>query len=522
MMRLRMLAPTMFALLNLVGCGDGGVQSPDFTPVLRALSMSNASGSSIPAGRSLNLTATGEFTNPPGSPTPTETRSVSASFAVDDATVARIEGSNLIGLRIGSVSVTASYDGQSSAPIVINVTAAVLEQIVVTPANPTIPSGQSQEFTAMGVYSDSDTPRAIDEVVSWVSSRPAVATVTTPGNTSTATSPQTGSGQVPNPNTTTITASATNSEANVISGTATLTISAPIFVSLSGIAPLNPSVALGRTQGFSATGLRSDGSSGIAPNGQLSWSSQFPQTIASIDANGVATTISLGSTDITATLTAFPGQTQSTTLTVTDPVLTAIVITPEDPTIPMLSSVSLQAMGIFTDSATPRPIATTVNWVSDTPTTVFVAPPTGSSTTAQGLSPGEAAVTASTVNIENVPITGSVTVTVEFVLPLSMSLIAPASTDPQLRSTGPVSETLSVGESSDFTAYGVWADGLSRPLANQALDWTVSAPSIVETDENGTATGLSQGQSEIRARFKDGQAEDASPRDAAASVEVTP
>ena len=55
-----------------------------------------------------------------------------------------------------------------------------LTSIAVTPANPTIVTGATQQFTATGTYSDSSTQN-ITSQVSWNSSTPAVATINASG-----------------------------------------------------------------------------------------------------------------------------------------------------------------------------------------------------------------------------------------------------------------------------------------------------------------------------------------------------
>jgi trimeric autotransporter adhesin len=532
MKSVRLLAALMLGALGLTACGGGGANSPTFTPVLESIEITNADGSrSVPAGRRLTLTAIGNFTNPPGSDAATEARAVQPDYTVSNPAVATIEGNQLVAVSVGNVTVTATKDGKSSAAVPFEVTPAVLEQIVVTPNDPTIPSGTTQTFSAQGIYSNSTSPRAIDETVTWSSSVVGVAIVSpATGATTTATTPRPATGAQPSPNVTIITASAMNSEGTTISDSSQLTVGPPITVTLSGITPLDPSVALGRTQTFQAAGQRSDDSLVTdVPDSELQWSSSN-ESVATINGAGLASTLTQGTTDITATLLAFPGQSQSTTLTVTPPVLTGIVITPDDPTIPMLGSVVLNAQGIYTDSATPRTIQTTVGWMSSNALIASVSPATGPSVTVQGLLMGNAAVTASSLNEENVTISSSVTVTVTSLLPLSLSTVAPTSSmETSSRSStsvvpksGAASTALPIGDTESYTAYGLYEDGLTYPLANSALEWTSDAPSIATVDGEGVITGIGNGTSGIKAKLKDDKAPDASPREASAPVQIAP
>ncbi|KTD08745.1 protein with a bacterial immunoglobulin-like domain protein, partial [Legionella gratiana] len=67
---------------------------------------------------------------------------------------------------LGSVSGTAS----------LAVTNATLVSIAVSPTNPSIAKGTTQQFTAIGTYSDSSTHN-ITSAVTWISSNTATATI---------------------------------------------------------------------------------------------------------------------------------------------------------------------------------------------------------------------------------------------------------------------------------------------------------------------------------------------------------
>ena len=58
--------------------------------------------------------------------------------------------------------------------------APTLQSIAVTPANPSIGKGLTQQFTATGTYSDSSTQNLTSQVT-WASATPAVATINTTG-----------------------------------------------------------------------------------------------------------------------------------------------------------------------------------------------------------------------------------------------------------------------------------------------------------------------------------------------------
>jgi uncharacterized protein YjdB len=119
--------------------------------------------------------------------------------------------------------------GTSEESTVLTVTAAVLQSIAVTPANPTVGKGLTQQFTATGTYSDNSTPNLTAQVT-WASATPSVAI----GATGLATPVNTG--------TSTISASL-----GAVSGSTVLTVTAAVQQSIA-VTPANPTVGKGLTQ----------------------------------------------------------------------------------------------------------------------------------------------------------------------------------------------------------------------------------------------------------------------------------
>jgi hypothetical protein len=79
------------------------------------------------------------------------------------------------GVSAGTSTITAT-SGTVSGGSPLTVTAAVLQSIVVTPANPNIIPGQTQQLIATGAYSDGSTAN-ITALVTWTSDTPTIATV---------------------------------------------------------------------------------------------------------------------------------------------------------------------------------------------------------------------------------------------------------------------------------------------------------------------------------------------------------
>src|SRR5205814_330634 len=198
----------------------------------------------------------------------------------------------------------------------VNVTAknATLVSIGVTPANSNLPQGLTRQFTATGTYSDNST-QDLTAQVAWSSSNTGVATIDSAGL---ATSVAAG--------TTTITATL-----GLVSGNTTLTVT-NATLSSSAVTPTNPSIANGTTRQFTATGTYSDFTTQDLTT-QVAWSSSAAGVATISNAGGsqgLATSVAVGTTTITATLGGVSG---STTLTVTPAILSTITVTPTAPSI---------------------------------------------------------------------------------------------------------------------------------------------------------------------------------------------
>src|SRR5260370_5704363 len=155
-----------------------------------------------------------------------------------------------------------------------------LSSISVTPANPSVPLGSSQQFTATGNYSDSSTHN-FTTWVTWGSSQPGVASINSTGLA------------------TTLTQGSTSISATLGSmvGSTTLTVSPPAVVSIA-VTPGNLSIVQNATWQFSATGTYSDGTTQNLTS-SATWSSSST-TVATINSSGLATTLTPGTSTITA------------------------------------------------------------------------------------------------------------------------------------------------------------------------------------------------------------------------------
>ena len=127
---------------------------------------------------------------------------------------------------------------------------------------------------------------------------------------------------------------------------APISASSPSLASIA-VTPVNPSISLGTTLAFAATGSYSDGSKQDLTSA-VTWTSSTP-AVASIGATGVATAAGLGSTTISATLDGISG---SMVLTVTPAVTTTTLASSENPSVVGHTVTFTATVGGFTPTGT--------------------------------------------------------------------------------------------------------------------------------------------------------------------------
>ncbi len=124
------------------------------------------------------------------------------------------------------------------------------------------------------------------------------------------------------------------------------------------ITPSGPSVPLGETQQFTATGHFRDGSTQDI-TASVSWSSSNTNVVT-ISGSGLGTSLSTGSSTVSATKSGVKG---SSTFTVTDAVLVSIAVTPANSQVFLGTLKQFTATGTFSDQST-KDITGSVTWAS--------------------------------------------------------------------------------------------------------------------------------------------------------------
>jgi uncharacterized protein YjdB len=268
--------------------------------------------------------------------------------------------------------------------------------------------------------------------------------------------------------------------------------------------PPTQTVAVGQQAAFSAEGLTGHGTNhpGTVSNitDQVNWSSSSP-SVATINASGVATGVSAGTTTITATINGYTGLLGATaTLTVTGGGGGVGTITGITSLSVIPGSQSVQAPGataqfIAIGTTTGGATVDLTNQVAWTSSSVQIATVNATSGLATAVGQGSDTITALYTN----PGGGStVTGTAAF------SVTAGTTEQFTAVTIIPNAEELSAsGQTGQFIALGtLGSNGLDEDVTNSSqIVWTSSTPSVA-TVAGGLATGVSVGSTTITAELK--------------------
>jgi len=250
-------------------------------------------GSTITVGSSVQYTAIGHFSN--GT---MQNLNTVVTWNSSHTGVATISSSgSATGVSAGTTNVTATQGAVSSTGVTLTVTPSPLVSLAVSCSPPQIAQGTSVNCTAIGTLQDGTTQN-LTQSVNWTSSQPSVATISNSSNSR-------GQASGLSAGSTTLTA-----YSNGIVGTSTLVVTNASLTSIT-VTPGSPSILLGTSQGFTATGHFNDGTTQTLTN-FVSWTSSKPG-VAIISSAGIATSAGTGTTTIGATLN---GVTGTATLTV--------------------------------------------------------------------------------------------------------------------------------------------------------------------------------------------------------------
>lgn len=317
---------------------DGMTGTTDFTvtaAVLVSIQVTPANPG-IAKGTTKQFTATGIYSDHS-----IQNLTAQVTWGSSDASAASVSnaaGSNGLatGLGIGNTTVSAALGGVTGETN-LDVTAATLASIDVTPTNPGLAKGTKRQLTATGTYTD-HTSQDLTSQVTWGTSDPSVASVSNAaGSTGLASALGVGRTSV-------------SAALGGVTGATTLEVTAAVLVDIQ-VGPADAVTAMDVTVEFTATGIYSDGSTQDL-TAQVTWGSSDTRVAVISNADedrGTATPAGCGTTKITATLDGVWG---GTALTVSKATLTGIKVAPADEVIGSGKTLQYTAMAYYSDGMT--------------------------------------------------------------------------------------------------------------------------------------------------------------------------
>ncbi|EKO3563399.1 Ig-like domain-containing protein [Vibrio fluvialis] len=294
--------------------------------------------SSIAKGLNQNVTAIATFSD-----SSTLDVTSKAAWLSSSNHIATVDSLGMVsGNAIGSVEITAYFDGVESNIANLNVTDAAILSIQITPGTVLIEKGGVQLYSAIGSFSDSSTKDITSNVI-WLSADTNIATISSSGLLTAESS-----GDV------VVTASLDG----VISNKSNVTVTNASITDLQ-ITPALVSLAKGLTQNLTAIAIYSDSSTNDVTQ-RVSWTSS-DTNVATILQSGLVSAEAVGNASITASL---DGKVSNTsTIEVTSAVVSSIQVTPISVTLPKGTTESLSAIATFSDLTT-QDVTGSVSWSS--------------------------------------------------------------------------------------------------------------------------------------------------------------
>ncbi|MDX2010250.1 MAG: Ig-like domain-containing protein [Myxococcaceae bacterium] len=447
--------------------GRTGSTTLTISPAVLQLLQVNPVGPSVPAGLTEQLSATGVYSD-----STTQDVTTQVTWASSNGTVAQVSNASgfqgiVTGGAVGSATVTATLAGVSGS-VTVTVTPSVLQQLQVTPPNPTRPKGLEVPFQATGVFSDGST-QDLTTQVTWTSTSMGVVAISNASGAE-------GRATAMNVGTATVTATF-----GAVSGSAVFTVT-PAQLTRVDASPASATMPLGTVRAFQAIGTYTDGSTQTL-TAQASWTSSNPAVLDVSNAagsEGLATTLALGSATVTAT---FAGFSAAAPVTITQAALASIELNPTGGSTPLGFTRQFIAIGHYTDGTTSV-LTSQATWASGDTGKALISNAAASRGLLSTVSTGAVTITATFGGV-----TGSTAHTVTAATLVSVTV-------------GPTSPTVAQGGTRQLTATGSYSDGSTQDLT-ETVTWSSSTSGVASVSNasgtRGLVSGLSAGSATITA-----------------------
>jgi len=385
------------------------------------------------------------------------------------------------GVAAGSATVNATF-GNFSATAALTVTTPVTQVgLYITPGTASLRVNGTQQFAAYATYTDGTSTAVTNNVnCTWSTSDGSIASITTPG--AGGGRGAIGGGGAGGLATGLLAGKVTiGASYGAFSATATLIVTAPVLTSLA-ITPATAKILVGQNQTFVATAVYDDGSTANV-TATATWGSSAPTIAvmtapgggrggAGIAGGGTATGLAVGNSTISATYTENGvSETATAVLTVNNPALLSIEISPTLPTISLLNpNQAFVATAIYADYSTAN-VTTSAAWSSSTPGVATISNSGATVGRATALTAGTTTITATYQGQS-----ASTTLTV----------ISKKVTTVQVTPTNP---TAVLGINQVFVATAIYDDNSTGTVTGSAT-WTSSDATVASIGTTGGSAGV--------------------------------
>ena len=375
-----------------------------------------------------------------------------ATWATGQAAVAAVGATGMVtGMTAGNAQISAAYQGETGNDGV-TIQPATVVSIAVSPASPAIRKSTTLQLSALGTFSDG-TQMDLTALASWGTTQPTIAGVSSTG---VMTGMAAGNAIV-------------SAAYQGTTGTDAVTIQPAALQSIT-ITPGNIGIDKGKNFQLTATGSFADGTQQDI-TAQATWTTNQPN-IAWVAGGGMVTGVAPGSATVSAV---YQGVTGNDPVTVQQPSLVSINVTPKKSLILVGEREQLAAIAAWSDGTT-QDVSKSATWSSLATAYVNVS--------ALGAVVGNSAGSAM-IKAEYGSMSGAAKVAVTSANAVGLVIV-------------PDKFTLALGTGKQFKAIATLSDGSHLDITEWA-NWTSAHSEIVDVSAGGSAMAARVGSAEITA-----------------------